>query len=471
MKAFKIKKYIQILSDEYSDFWNEKFDENYDLDNIDWGEVKRTLEFSEGKLIGKVFLIGIPIGIVLILIFKIVFDIKTSFQFFLSSGAILIGILQIGLFVIKIILMKKMGIKFTLIRYVTIIGEKDVPLEVSTSQRYSKILKAYIIDSIQTYDNWRDPVKYKPKAVNKDVENRKRMLKKRMIFVGIVVGIVLIVMISMSGYFFFKSSNYDYIKNKIPQNGQMVIINKTTIQNQTLEMRDNLVILSGGELYLDNATLIWNLSLDGDSGFFVGKNGIVTARNSTLKGISAESTFKCEIQGIAQFHNCRFTNLWGDEDNLIGQGGIEIYNDNVLIDRCVISHGKVSGIIIGDCNPIIRNSVITDNNDDGIEIFRASPIIENNTIRNNNDGIMIYDSDPIIIDNHILDNNGRGIGIIEDSDPELTNNTFSNNDEGKIYRSDDSFFSCLILLPIAMILLIIPILFLKFRSEMKKLKQ
>jgi len=144
LKAFKIKKYIQILSDEYSDFWNEKFDENYDLDNIDWGEVKRTLEFSEGKLIGKVFLIGIPIGIVLILIFKIVFDIKTSFQFFLSSGAILIGILQIGLFVIKIILMKKMGIKFTLIRYVTIIGEKDVPLEVSTSQRYSKILKAYI---------------------------------------------------------------------------------------------------------------------------------------------------------------------------------------------------------------------------------------------------------------------------------------------------------------------------------------
>jgi hypothetical protein len=233
----------------------------------------------------------------------------------------------------------------------------------------------------------------------------------------------------------------------------MEFFEESIIENQKIETIDNFIIRNNGNLILKNSTVSWNLNASGSGGLYVENGGTFKAYNCVFQGLNGKS-YKCELFGNVQFYNCTFYNLWGDKNDLCGQGGIEIYSDNVLVEKCLIYNPTVTGIVIGDCSPRISNCTVAGCSNDGIEIINGAPLIINNQVEGCDFGIMTFhDCNAVIRNNTIKDINNYAIGLIEGSKAKLGNNHFSNTGED-IHDSNVWPIYCYVLIIIVNIIII-----------------
>ncbi|MEW6069697.1 MAG: right-handed parallel beta-helix repeat-containing protein [Candidatus Thermoplasmatota archaeon] len=221
--------------------------------------------------------------------------------------------------------------------------------------------------------------------------------------------------------------------------GDLIIENETYIKDKTIVLNGDLLIMSNGNLTLDNTTLVMNCSENGQykisvtaGGWLYLYNSNITAYDITTKLYEGDKAttkddicglrYKFEVYGNMRIDESEISYLWrsvseykvGDKSYLFvgDEAGLRIFSSNVDISNSIFSE-SIGGKDI-DCvssSPIIRNCTLSGINcQDG-----ASPTIRNNSLQL----IRVSDSSPVIDRNRLMSISCRY------SLPIITNNTVS----------------------------------------------
>jgi parallel beta-helix repeat protein len=223
------------------------------------------------------------------------------------------------------------------------------------------------------------------------------------------------------------------------------------ISSTTQTLSDNIYVPSGSSLKIVNSTLTFATTFNKQYSIFVEEGGHLEIVNSSIRTDNILFGYAFEIHGSAKLVDSSFSRLYGSLDVNNGDGGLEIFSDDVLISNCSISHNKVNGLLIADSSPTIENCIISNNEDDGIEMQNADPVIRNCTISengwavivnaksnphfegnlfdSNTHGIDVYGSEAVIINNEFRNNENYAINVYDNSDATIENNIFEGNEE------------------------------------------
>ncbi len=260
---------------------------------------------------------------------------------------------------------------------------------------------------------------------------------------GINIKLVAIFLITILVIFSF---TYGY--SSMSMNESSIQIDKTPMPSESIELSffdnksevttdQNIVLSDGDSLRLSNMDIHMNGSRDKIPIIWVGENSSLFIENCTLKSIDNDHGFEFEVYGEMEITDSEICGLWGDPDMNNGDGGIEIYSDDVLIDNCRIYDNVINGLLIYDASPIITNNEIYGCGDDGIEVHSSDMVFESNEIRDNDWGMVIFSNSNLVIENNTFLENQHGISI-EDSKPIIINNQFTRNTEYAIEVGSNS---------------------------------
>ena len=208
------------------------------------------------------------------------------------------------------------------------------------------------------------------------------------------------------------------------------------IENESLELKQSIYVHEDSSLLIRNSTITFTMTEEKGCSMYVAEGGRLEIMNSFIGSATSEYGYGFEIYGEATFADSRFSGIYGPDDIINGDGGMEIYSDDVVLFNCTIADNPVNGILISCASPTIENCVIKGNEDDGIEIHHSNARIMNCTIQDNEWGMIFFDSKCRVL-NNTIENNRHGI-FIEFSSPVIRNNTFENNTEyavGTLYGS------------------------------------
>jgi parallel beta-helix repeat protein len=229
------------------------------------------------------------------------------------------------------------------------------------------------------------------------------------------------------------------------------VLSNGIVENELLTLSDNIYVSSNDTLTIMNTTIVFSLDHNKDHLIYVANGGSLEIINSTVTSSPISYGYAFEIHGEALLLNSIFSYIYGSNDFENGDGGLEIYSDDVLVKNCTISNNPTNGILIANSSPIIENCTIEYCDDDGIEIQDSRAVIRNNLFRNNQwaitvnpgsdcliegntfsdnvYGITVDASNPVICNNVFENTENYAISVYDNSDPELENNTFENNGE------------------------------------------
>jgi parallel beta-helix repeat protein len=228
--------------------------------------------------------------------------------------------------------------------------------------------------------------------------------------------------------------------------------------NQTIVLKGNLTIL-GGTLTFQNVTLIMNSTEDGEFEINVTANGRFRVYNSNITAFDTTTPvvhypgepweyttygllYKFKVYGNMTIEDSYVSYMWGLWDPFSSQnymGGIEIYSDDVIINKSSVFKGSTWGIYCYQASPTIINNIISDNYR-GIGSYLSGGLIAYNNITSNREAIQCEFSSPTITHNNITSNSERGLVLVV-SYAIVTNNYISNNEVGIRSQSSDPYIA------------------------------
>ena len=184
------------------------------------------------------------------------------------------------------------------------------------------------------------------------------------------------------------------------------------IENESFTLVDNIVVKENSRLTIRDSIIIVQVGLRKGVGIHVAKGGVLVIHNSTIKG-STQFGYQFEIYGKATLTNSTFSGLADPRyhEDYDGDGGIEIYSDDVRIENCVIRDNLVNGIMIGVVSTEIVNCTFVNNGDDAIEVHGTGVRIEGCTFRENKYAIFAAEGSESSIRKCTFVNNFRGIKL------------------------------------------------------------
>jgi parallel beta-helix repeat protein len=241
----------------------------------------------------------------------------------------------------------------------------------------------------------------------------------------------------------------------------------------------NTVTVRHGEvLTITNSTVTFDPAPGLDYGIWVGPGGRLQLKNVTLGSVDNGVGFAFEIHGSARIEDCIIRSLAKNPDQINGDGGIEVYSDDVVVLNTTFLRPLSQGLMLIDSSPMVINCTFNDSVDDGIEIHGGSPLIEdcrfercefaivmwrsNATVKRctfvrNGEGIYISGSSPTIEDCSFINTDGSAIAYMKGTTPVLTNNTYSGNKDDVVESESEESYICTSCYAIAYILPILAI--------------
>jgi len=187
-----------------------------------------------------------------------------------------------------------------------------------------------------------------------------------------------------------------------------------TVSDQVLELNESLLVVPRRTLTLENCTVRFHCTTPRQYSLWVAEEGRLEARNCSFSAVSAGNGFGCEFHGAASLVNCTFDGLWGDLERLNGDGGVEIWNDNVSLVGCRISNAATNGLFIVHCDPIITDTVLVQCDDEDVEIHRSKTVFTNCTFSEAGWGIIAWDGCDLRLEGcRFSDINETGLDIVE----------------------------------------------------------
>lgn len=201
-----------------------------------------------------------------------------------------------------------------------------------------------------------------------------------------------------------KEDGWDVIQD------DLIVLNNQIIKNKIILLTGNLSIMSDAFLLMENVTLIFNCSRNGEWGVKVSENAKLHVYNSTIISVSSSLSYRFEAYGGMVMKRCNISYLWGTTgDYSDEEGGIQIFSNDVSISDSIIKYSEGNGISCIKSSPMIFNNTITLNSGNGIVCgFKSSPKIVNNVISSNS-WCGIWASGDVVIEHNTITRNAVGI--------------------------------------------------------------
>jgi len=208
--------------------------------------------------------------------------------------------------------------------------------------------------------------------------------------------------------------------------GDLIINQTESYSNEAIVLTGNLIIQNGGNLMLDDITLLMNCSYDGQYYIEVQEGGSFHIDNSAIFAVDYHYEYLFWVREGAtltmkdsRIGDCGYELNYPDYDH----SGLYIQSDNVVIDQCRI-YGDMIGIVCDSSSPTVSNSDIYSRNVSIACFSSSSPTITNNEISARENGILCNSSSPSIISNWIdVWRSGCGITCLNSSSPDITGNS------------------------------------------------
>ena len=212
--------------------------------------------------------------------------------------------------------------------------------------------------------------------------------------------------------------------------------------NRTINLTGNLTVY--GKLTLQNVTLRFNSSYDGQYGIYVESGGTFILRDNdnnmnttrdacNITAINPNNVFSFHVKDGTNFtmRNSILSHCGYYSANNKPKWGLYVNTNNTNFCGNRISHGKYYGVIfyrVNNCN--IHNNSCSDNIGFLFEHSHNNLIVFNN-IENTNSGLIIFYSDRNLINNNTCNNNNQeGIEITVSNYNIVKDNTCSSNGLG-----------------------------------------
>jgi len=229
-----------------------------------------------------------------------------------------------------------------------------------------------------------------------------------------------------------------------------VVSSVSELKGTVKDLRANLIIESGGELRMTNATLVLNCSRDGEFEILVKAGGKLTGTGANITYGPLKARYWFRVSGTLELADSEVSGTRG----MFDMGGIYITSSTVSLTRCHLydhqwyalmingSSPSISGCTIDRCRsgikvehggaPTISDNTIKDNEREAITCLNSNPAIRNNRILRNWRGIGLFESEPEISGNEITGQGQLGIECTDFSDATITGNTITGSGEAGI---------------------------------------
>ena len=205
------------------------------------------------------------------------------------------------------------------------------------------------------------------------------------------------------------------------------ITNHTYLNDTDIVLNENIVVQSGGNLTLNNVTIRFNCTYDGEYKIDVENGGSLWINGSHITAMDTRFEYDWWFRSGSRgkLYNCTVEECGYPNG---GSFGILVRIDLLVIEKCLIRNNMV-GICCLQSSPTIKDNII-EQNDRGVNCEGSSnPDIENNTISNNRQiGIHCGSSSPYIFNNNVSDN-PTGVNCQDSTRPVILNNTITNNSQ------------------------------------------
>ena len=227
--------------------------------------------------------------------------------------------------------------------------------------------------------------------------------------------------------------------------GDLIISEAKTYSDVKIILTGNLKVESGGDLTLNNVTLIMNSTSDGQYTIDVKSGGTLKLLNKTSVTAPFDRRYKFNVYGTLIMEDSTVSYLYDPIKIYSIYDGIIRFN-RVLIDNSSIVYSRTDGIYLEHTDQTkqftdikIMNSTIAHNAGDGIKLMRSNALITNNVITSNDkNGIYMEYSSPEIEGNSIMMNSDYGIYCNKHSHPVIEGNTILSNADGGVYLRESS---------------------------------
>ncbi len=185
-----------------------------------------------------------------------------------------------------------------------------------------------------------------------------------------------------------------------------------------------VTVRNGEVLSLVNSTLNFLPSPGNSYGLWVGAGGTLTLVNSTITCSDLSVGFTFEIHGSARIDGSRIDGTNADPEKVNGEGGVELYSDDIIIRNTTFANAQSAAVMTVDCSPVLEDCTFVDVLDEGVEAHKGRPVIRNCTFERCAWPMILWMCDAVI-ENCTFSNCPVGISMMA-SEPSIRYCTFKN---------------------------------------------
>ncbi len=204
---------------------------------------------------------------------------------------------------------------------------------------------------------------------------------------ALVLVFMVLVLVAPAGYSYqLGIESQDYEMGPIPEENILVYQEETLLENEVLELDRNLII--SANLQMRNTTLLFTSLEPGELGLYVLEEGSLDMENVSITSLSH---FNFEVYGWLNVRDSSISRVWGNDDYVHREGGIELYNGRRTTSfwNTTISDCKTNGIMGKDSRLLMENCTLRDLGSDAVEMEEGYIEIRNCTIRDCYQGIVV----------------------------------------------------------------------------------
>jgi len=202
------------------------------------------------------------------------------------------------------------------------------------------------------------------------------------------------------------------------------------IDNGTIVLNGDLLV-TAGDLALDNVTLVLNCTADGQYEINVSRGAALKLTNTIITSFNGSLHYKFSVFGALAMDRCDACEMWGDPARYREGGGLALHTSEATISSSRIFNGSGSGLQVhGNAALAVTGTEIFGNRHDGIIVLdSAAPRFERLNISDNRgNGLVVLDTaTPAVSDCTASENNMSGIAVFDNSKANFRNCTSTGN--------------------------------------------
>lgn len=184
-------------------------------------------------------------------------------------------------------------------------------------------------------------------------------------------------------------------------------------EDQALVVDGPVTVGAGETLALINTTLTFDPAPGLRHGIWVHPEGTLLLQDAVVNSTDPEVGFTFEVHGTARIRDSRIVGTATDPDHVNGEGGLEVYNDDVVIEGTTFENALSASVMTVYCSPTIRGCTFSGAMDEGVEGHGGAPVIEDCQFVDCEWPVLYWNASTVEIVNCTFRDCPRGVGLAQ----------------------------------------------------------